>query len=234
MFLWPPDGPAMNGVLGGQLEKLDNIRTTFDVHVYQQRHKPNYICVSAHDKAVLLQVIELLCTIWREFTTKSDVQLKLYLVEPPSPTIMRTKILLEKSSRVARPFLHGAELGGDQIRHWSNGHDLILMKNDSLLLTKFQKSLNTISFIRGHLRMRVHFGTFVLDEYRRSEKGECSYEFQEFQNMILHEQAKGRLVPGYVPPRLGSHTVLIPSSASKLVKTNYWIGVFVPPSSLSR
>lgn len=208
MFLWPPDGPAMNGVLGGQLENLDNIRTTFDVHVYQQRHMPNYICVSAHEKAVLLQVIELLCTIWREFTTKSDVQLKLYLVEPPSPTVMRTKVLLEKNSRMARPFLHGVELGADQIRHWSNGHYLILMKNDSLLLTNLKRSLNTISFIRGHLRMRVHFGTFVLDEYRRpekgecsyEEKGECSYEFQEFQTMILHEQAKGRLVPGYLAP----------------------------------
>ncbi|KAJ5620504.1 hypothetical protein N7510_004488 [Penicillium lagena] len=196
MFLWPPDGPAMNGVLGGQLEKLDNIRTTLDVHVYQQRHMPNYICVSAHDKAVLLQVIELLCIIWREFSTKSDVRLKLYLVEPPSPAIMRTKIFLEKSSRVARPFLHGGELGRDQIRHWSNEHYLILLKNDSLLLRNLQKSLDTISIIRGHLKMRVHFGTFVLDEYRRSEKGESSYEFQEFQNMILHEQAKGRLVPG--------------------------------------
>ena len=76
--------------------------------------------------------------------------------------------------------------------------DLIQIKNDSLVLKHLQSSLDTISYIRGHLRMRVHFGTFLLDEYRRSENGECMYDFQEFQNMILHEQAKGRIVPGYV------------------------------------
>jgi hypothetical protein len=58
--------------------------------------------------------------------------------------------------------------------------------------------LRGVAFVRGHLRMRINLGSFVLDEYRLPKEEKPSYQFEEFREMLMHEQTKGRLIPGYV------------------------------------
>jgi hypothetical protein len=48
------------------------------------------------------------------------------------------------------------------------------------------------------MRMRVKFGTFILEKFRKIGKEASVYRFGEFVDMILDDRCQGHLVPGYV------------------------------------
>lgn len=197
MFIWPDDGLPIQAGLGAQLEKLDFLRARYNVHLYQDE-STNCVCVIGDNVEVLKHITRTLRIIYQEITAKSEVRIKVYIVEPPPPSAMRSGIVMKKGGYFAKAFLHGDQLDAPSVEKWRIGMDLLRDKNNTLLLSSVQKALAAIPFLRGHLRMRVNFGSFVMEKYQRPQKDLIAYSFDEFNGMVLHEQNKGRLVPGYV------------------------------------
>ena len=110
---------------------------------------------------------------------------------------MGGQIVVKNNNQFARAFLYGDRKEGMDWEQWADRAALIQSKNNDRILSAIEKSLRGVAFVRGHLRMRVNIGSFVLDEYRCPKDDKPSYAFEEFREMLMHEQTKGRLVPGY-------------------------------------
>ena len=194
LFLWPKDGPSLNDSLGPELEALDYIRAKFNCYVFVPKDLPDHICALGHDLDIMKQIVRLLRTKWTEVVANSNVKAKLYIVEPP--TAMKSKIVVKKDTLFAKALLRGNLLIGSEAEKWHNLANLIASKNDARIMSAVERCLKSVVAIRGHLRMRVNLGSFVLDEYRVPADDRLAYDFEEFREMLLHEQTKGRLVPG--------------------------------------
>ncbi|OGM47547.1 hypothetical protein ABOM_004195 [Aspergillus bombycis] len=193
-FLWPNDGPPIKESLGEQLETLDIIRAKFGCHLYRPKDVPEYICALGHSHDTMRQIAQLLRTKWSETVANSHVRSKAYISEPPE--ILGDKIVVENNTLFAKAFLHGKWAKSLPSKQWQNRRTLIQTKNNAHILSALSRSLQGVSFVRGHLRMRVNLGSFVLDEYRMPKDDKAGYSFEEFREMLLHEQTKGRLIPG--------------------------------------
>ncbi|GKZ18170.1 hypothetical protein AbraIFM66951_000343 [Aspergillus brasiliensis] len=193
-FLWPKDGPSIHDSLGPQLEALDHIRIKFDCHVFVPKDLPDHICAIGHNDEAMRQIVRRLRTKWTEVVANYVVRGKLYLVEPP--TAMKSKIVVKKDARLAKALLRGTPLQGSEAERWPDRAKLIQSKNNTRLLSMVEKCLKGVVVVRGHLRMRVNLGSFVLDQYRIPADDKPFYVLEEFREMILHEQTKGRLIPG--------------------------------------
>lgn len=125
---------------------------------------------------------------------------------------MGRQIVVKNNNQFAKAFLHGDSKKGMGLDQWADRAALIKSKNNDRILSAIEKSLRGVAFVRGHLRMRVNIGSFVLDEYRRPKDDKPSYAFEEFREMLMHEQTKGRLVPGY-----GNFTIFFFPAANALL-----------------
>lgn len=200
LFLWPEDGPSLHVCLGPELESLDSIRAKFGCHLFVPRDLPGYICALGNNHESMKKIAQSIRTLWAEAVAKSNIKTKIYLVEPPSPTQMKGKIIVKKQNQLHKPVLCGNRLKGPCLEQWQDRFGLVQSRNRTRLLTAIESCLKGLSFVRGHLRMRVNLGTFVLESYQLPEDNKGSYGFEEFRETLLHEQAKGRLIPEYVLP----------------------------------
>ena len=141
------------------------------------------------------QIASLLRTKWSEIIANSNVKSKVYVVEPPDLSSMG-RIVVKRNKMFAKAFLREGRLPDSELTGWRSRVALIQSKNNARILGAIEKSLRGVVFVRGHLRMRVNIGSFVLDEFRLPKDDKPSYPFEEFREMLLHEQTKGRLVPG--------------------------------------
>ncbi|PWY81981.1 hypothetical protein BO70DRAFT_406219 [Aspergillus heteromorphus CBS 117.55] len=193
LFLWPKDGPSLSESLGSQLESLDYIRAKFNCHMFVPKDIPNHICVLGHSYDNMIQIVQRLRIKWTETIANTNMKAKAYIIEPPG-TMKR--IVVKNDTFVGKAFLDGARPKGPDVARWRSRADLIRSKNNTRLLNVVEKCLKGVAAVRGHLRMRVNIGSFVLDEYRLPADGGKDYDFEEFREMMLHEQTKGRLIPG--------------------------------------
>ncbi|KAL2808759.1 hypothetical protein BJX63DRAFT_435812 [Aspergillus granulosus] len=195
LFLWPKDGPSMNECLGPQLEFLDVIRAKFGCYLFASKDLPGFICAVGQSRDAIKQIAQRLRTLWAESVAKSNVKIKLYLVEPPEASIMKSEIVVKKENHLHKPTLQGNPLSNDGLMKWQGRLGLIQSKNNARLLNAVENCLRGVAFVRGHLRMRVNLGTFVLENYQVPEENKLYYGFEEFREMLLHGQTKGRLIP---------------------------------------
>lgn len=212
LFLWPKDGPPLNECLGSHLEALDVIRAKFGCHLFIPKELPDCVCALGQSHDVMRQIAHRLRTKWSEIIASSNIKSRILLVEPPGPSSMGRQIVVKNNNQFAKAFLHGDSKKGMGLDQWADRAALIKSKNNDRILSAIEKSLRGVAFVRGHLRMRVNIGSFVLDEYRRPKDDKPSYAFEEFREMLMHEQTKGRLVPGY-----GNFTIFFFPAANALL-----------------
>ncbi|KAF7128754.1 hypothetical protein CNMCM5793_003663 [Aspergillus hiratsukae] len=194
LFLWPKEGPALVDSLGPQLEALDVIRAKFGCHLFVPKEMPAYICAFGQSWDTMRQIVQCLRTKWSEIVANSNVKSKVYVVEPPAPASMKEAIVMERNKQFGKACLQGPR--PKNLEQWEIRAAFIQSKNNARLLQAIERSLRGVAFVRGHLRMRINLGSFVLDEYRLPKDDKPSYQFEEFREMLLHEQTKGRLIPG--------------------------------------
>ncbi|KAL1885590.1 hypothetical protein Plec18167_001085 [Paecilomyces lecythidis] len=201
LFLWPTEELPFKEYLGPDLQGLDPIREEFDCHIYIPDGLPDYICVLAHDHGTIRESIRRIRTKWSELMASANIRSKVYLVEPPELIFAQRGIIVKQSHTLARPFLHGGIMTAFEITQWLDRAALMRSRNDARLLSTTERAMRALPFFRGHLRMRVNMGAFILDEYRLSKDMKASYSFEEFREMLLHDQTKGRLLPGLEIPQ---------------------------------
>lgn len=198
VYTWPKDGPTAQEELGNHLEKLDLIRKEFRVHVYLEEGSTDNICISGRKDTDMEQIIVRLQRLWKTTMAKTNTRIKAYIVEPPTKDITRNTVILVKTGKIALPFLHATQhclLGAKHDQKRDNIDD-VQRKNSKLLLSSFQEALSHANLFAGYLRMRVHFGSFVMDRFRAPDNDQKAYGLEEFREMVLLERARGRLVPG--------------------------------------
>ncbi|KAL4886595.1 hypothetical protein BJY04DRAFT_228404 [Aspergillus karnatakaensis] len=194
-FLWPTNGPSLTDYLGPQLESLDLIRAQYGCHVFVPKDLPGHICALGHDHNAMKEMAERIRALWVEAMAKTNVKTKLYLVEPPVPSKMKNKIIVNKENQLHKPVLRGSHLKGSELQLWQDRYALILSQNKSRIVAAVEECLKSITFVRGHLRLRVNLGTFCLDTYPTPDN-EKWYGFEEFGQILRHEQTKCHLFPG--------------------------------------
>ncbi|OJJ49706.1 hypothetical protein ASPZODRAFT_89103 [Penicilliopsis zonata CBS 506.65] len=201
LFLWPTDGPSMKDCLGQELQALDNIRARYGYHVFIPSGLPNCICVLGHEQDIIRQIVHRIRAKWSEIIVKNNVTSKTYVAEPPQGGPFQQKLVIQAPGRVIKSSIQGdmkAPIIYD-LDDWRSKAASIQSKNKSRILSTLERSLQGLKYVRGHLRMRVNFGSFVFDKYRVPQQDMCGYSFEEFWEMIAIEQTKGRLIPGLVP-----------------------------------
>ncbi|RDW76432.1 uncharacterized protein DSM5745_06424 [Aspergillus mulundensis] len=198
LFLWPEDGPSLNECFGPDLESLDPIRIKYSCYLFVPKELPGFICALGENHDGKKQIAKSIRILWAEAAAKSNIKTKIYLVEPPEPNAMKREIVVKKQNhnQLHNPVLQGARLKGRTLQEWQGRISSVQSKNNTRLLTAVESCLKGLSFVRGHLRMRVNLGTFVLETYQKPEDDKSWYAFEEFRGMILHEQTQGRLIPG--------------------------------------
>lgn len=196
----------MQKSLGDGLAKLDSIRAEFNVHVYSKGGVEDCICVASTRKIETGPIVARLRESWKEAVSKLDTRVKLYLVEIPPPELFRDSIKLVQGEHGSKALLHGDPLSEAETGELRTQMVGLYTTKKELLLSSIQKSLSTIHFFSGYIRMRVHFGIFTLQSFRKLQGGQTGYRLAQFQEMLFHERAKGRLLPGYVdhPPPICS------------------------------
>lgn len=128
----------------------------------------------------------------------SNIKSKVYIVEPPETEHMKTKVVVHTSNSLHKALLSGGTLKESELEYWRSRAKLIQTKNNERIMSAVEKSLRGLVFVRGHLRMRVNLGSFILENYRAPKDDKASYGFEEFREMLLYDQTKGRLIPGCV------------------------------------
>lgn len=181
-------------------EKFDPIREEFNINIQFYDEDSNYILVQGYKDIDLTNILERLQILWETTGSKIQIDVKLYLVDPVPMGEMRNRILLIKQAKFdfARPFLYGDTINPTTINQFLEDNDKMLQKNNECILKSFKEALMKSQPFLGHLRMRIHFGAFVYDTYQPPDKTQNGHLFHQFQEMILKDKARGRLLPGWV------------------------------------
>ncbi|OAX82922.1 hypothetical protein ACJ72_02729 [Emergomyces africanus] len=204
LFLWPDDELPLETTLGKDLEALDPIRAEFDCHIYLYDESPDYqkyIRVDGDDHGKMIEIVKRLRAKWAYLLAETSIKARLYLVQTPAVDILKAEVGLMKchlpgSQNVhAVPFLYGAEsdeLDGAGLEK----RKLLREKYEISMHNAVDQSLHGVRFVAGHVRMRVNFGKFVLENYRIPPNSKKRYSLEEFRSMLLCSGTKGRLIPG--------------------------------------
>jgi hypothetical protein len=201
LFLWPTDELPLD-VLGGNLEDLDPLRKEFGCYIYVYEEDPNYIRVDGYDHNAIVQIVHRLRAKWAELMANRHVKIKLYLVQPPSTNRMKDEIAVVKlppnrsGFAFSTPVLFSAPNPPSLYVKSQEDRSLVRAKNEERLREAIQRSLQGLRFLRGHVRMRMNYGMFVLDDYKMPADSKPRYSFSEFRSMLFHAKTKGHLVPG--------------------------------------
>lgn len=205
LFLWPEDELPLEMTLGKSLEALDPIRADFGYYIYLYDDSPDhqkYIRVDGDDHGKIIEIVKQLRAKCANLLAETGVKTKLYLVQAPPVDILKAEISLMKCRQPgspniqAAPFLCGVELLDDDAG--VERKNLLREKNEQRMHSAVDQSLHGVRFLAGHVRMRVNFGKFVLENYRIPPNSKERYSFEEFRSMLLYAGTKGRLIPGYV------------------------------------
>lgn len=203
LFLWPDDELPLEMALGKDLEALDPIRADFGYYIYPYDESPDhqkYIRVDGYDHGKIIEIVKRLRAKWANLLAETSVKTKLYLVQAPPVNILKAEVGLMKCRQPgsqnihAAPFLCGAELDDAGLER----RNMFREKNELRIHNAIDQSLHGVRFLAGHVRMRVNFGKFVLENYRVPPDSKKRYSFEEFRSMLFYGGTRGRLIPGYV------------------------------------
>ena len=145
-------------------------------------------------------VQEALCrirTTLRELASRSKRPTRLLLLQPPSLAAVRNEVgLSESQSSISRPrvkpLLVGQAPSGEELAGWAHLSPKLSSANESCIKRAILDSLSSIRFYRGHVRMRVHFGSFVFSVYRKPNGP--THTLEEFMQMMRSTTTTGELI----------------------------------------
>ncbi|KAI5310808.1 hypothetical protein KEM55_001576 [Ascosphaera atra] len=193
LFLWPDDEFPMKECLGGDdMKDFDDLRQKYGCHIYRDETNPSCLRVDADDHTKILKVAQGIRSIWANLLARTNVKVKIYLMQVPP---VRADVGIDTLHRNARTFRaprpYDPEDNGG--KDWLAVGELLQAKNLIRLREGVERSLHALKYSKGHLRMRVNFGTFALREYQALRDGRTKYTYEEFRNMLLLSRTRGYL-----------------------------------------
>ena len=171
-FLWPANEVKPEELLGTNCEAFDPIRTYNHSHIVWE---PQLSCfkVLSNVEAAMQNALERIEGTMKEWAARSSTTYNFNLVQPPEVSTLGENVKTVsgptldgriKPSRI--PIMTGNHPVGDSLRALTAEGKVLETTNKQKMQTSLRKVLERLQFFRGRVRMRVHFGTFVLDTIR--------------------------------------------------------------------
>ncbi|KAJ5689880.1 hypothetical protein N7462_004272 [Penicillium macrosclerotiorum] len=174
-FLLHDNGPTLNECFGQDLGELDAIREEFGVYVYMFDHKPDELHVAKNSDFNAKEITHRLREMWKRAMGNLDIRIAGYFMDLPSKEIARDTVCVTKMGMLHKPFLQGKKIS---------------------TTPESQQIPFEDPFFARRLRMRIHFGTFVLHRYMAPKTNKYTYGLEEFGAMVHSDNTRGRIVPG--------------------------------------
>ena len=171
-FLWPSDEVKPEDLLGTNCEAFDPIRTYNHSHIVWE---PQLSCfkVLSNVEAAMQNALERIEGTMKEWAARSSTTYNFNLVQPPEVSTLGGNVktisgpILDGSIKPSRvPIMTGNHPVGDSLRALRAEGNVLETTNKQKMATSLRKILERLQFFRGRVRMRVQFGTFVLDTIR--------------------------------------------------------------------
>lgn len=187
--------------MGAALEKLDGIRTELKVYAYLDPENPTHIIVCNNGGFDSAFVVKFLRGAWKEGMGRTDLHIKKLMLAPLPVESSMYAVTLVQHKLVAKPFLHEIERQDACPDREDFTEKMKAMHSSNIkdILQTMRTSLSMLNYFNGNLRMRIHFGTLILDRFMNPKNNESSFNLFDFAAMIGQDQCQGRIVPGYVP-----------------------------------
>lgn len=171
-FLWPSDEVKPKDLLGPSCEAFDPIRTYNHSHIVWE---PQLSCfkVLSNVEAAMHDALERIEGTMKEWAARSSTTYTFNLVQSPEVSTMCENVktlsgpTLDGSTKPSRvPIMTGNHPVGDSLRALRAEGKALETTNKRKMQNSLRKVLERLQFFRGRVRMRVHFGTFVLETIR--------------------------------------------------------------------
>ncbi|KAI9839915.1 MAG: hypothetical protein M1819_000107 [Sarea resinae] len=199
-FLWPSSELRIEATLGHNLEALDPVRMSCRCHVIYESGS-SLLKILGHDLTNVDQAIKRIRVTICEIMVRSSRPTRLYLVNPPSIEGARkeVKLIPEKipkdsvspSMAPVLPMLTGSRFTGRELNEWAGLRSRALSSNLRRLREAIDDCLKKLRFHRGHIRVRVHFGSLYLTGYKKPKGGRLG--IRDFMLMMENFQTSGEI-----------------------------------------
>lgn len=199
VFVWPTNELPLQDSFGQSLEALDPLRLEFGYHIYADDELPDCIRVDGDSHHSMMIIVGRLRAKWGELLASRGVNVKLYIPQVPPRRIdvnVEQEVVSDLEMGFPRPVF--LALTEQRVEEWKKRGELLRLRNEERLCDSIVRSFHVARFLRGHIRMRVNFGTFMLGVYAPPEGSDVpKYTFESFRSMLFRDSTKGELNPKY-------------------------------------
>ena len=198
-FLWPVDDVEPRDIFGSNLEAFDQIRFALKSHIVFDDKLQVFWIYTDKDGAVA-RVLKLIEGTLKEFHARNILngQLKsIHLVHPPQCETVRKDISLRSwssSTGYRIPVLTGVMLDSTASKEWELQSNEIRMLNAVKIQDALQVTLFNLKHYRGHIRIKLLFGTFALVKFRWPRERSSSLSFKDFMHTLVQPGTKATLI----------------------------------------
>ncbi|KAI9881017.1 MAG: hypothetical protein M1830_008899 [Pleopsidium flavum] len=195
-FAWPADQLRPDEVFGKNFEAFDPVRMAYRCHIIFDTESSMFKVLSNNPRAVQEALRRIRTTVC-ELVSRSSRPTRLYLLVPPTLTTVKKQVdLIDSQSSEAgprlKPVLIGQSLTQGELGEWAQLRPKLLSANESCIQRAVLHSLSSVRFYRGHVRMRIHFGSFVFSVYKKPSGS--THSLEEFMQMMGSSTTAGALV----------------------------------------
>lgn len=198
-FLWPADEITPTDLLGANLEALDPLRIKFQCHIMFDARMSAFKILTNNEDAVKKTLVRIQ-GIMKEYVARINRPIVRYYIEPPNQSAFRGEIktiprksILPKSGSAFVPLLTGEPLELEARGKWLRQSASLKSQSNRGIEDALRKTIPNLRFYRGQVRMRVHFGTFALTDFRWASTA-SSIPFEDFMGNMAMPGTKGTMI----------------------------------------
>ncbi|KAL8697984.1 MAG: hypothetical protein Q9224_002064 [Gallowayella concinna] len=199
-FLWPNDEIRATDLFGPSCEALDPLRLEFKVHILLDEARSVFRIYSNASVEVIVEVIQRIENTLKEYVARDNRPLTLYFIDPPSINDYRNDVqmipgpLVGSSQTPSKiPDCCGKKLEPFDVVDWELEAKESARKNRVRMYTAVERILERIPYYRGHLQMRVRYGTFALVKFQWPP-GAPSVSLGKFETDVQSPGTRGTLI----------------------------------------
>ena len=195
-FLWPTDDVDATELLGKNCEAFDGIRTHCNCYI-EFDSQLSLFRLRATNVGRVLGALQRIEGTLKEYTMRISRPKITYMLEPPSKDKIRQEVkLVALSNKKNALATTGPKLSGQEVAEWVMKSAKLRAKNKSRMQKAITKTLSSLLYYRGRLRMRVLLGNFAFSLVRWPQ-GASSVPFDTFNDDNIKKSAnKGTILKG--------------------------------------
>ena len=198
-FLWPADEIAPTDLLGAGIEALDPLRLKYRCHITFDARLSAFK-IQANKMESITSTLPRLQCIMKEYVARINRPIVRYYIDVPELSEWRKelkKVPYETGNPLAAspflPLMTGKGMTPVEKTKWLPQRKDLKAQSDRGIEQALCCTIPNLRFYRGHLRMRVHFGTFALTSYRWPGVGP-SIPFEDFMENLGIAGTKGTMI----------------------------------------